>query len=49
MGERKPRHLFIPKWWESDDGQWTLRGPVSDEEWLSAAYRDRSLITRIGS
>jgi protein-L-isoaspartate O-methyltransferase len=45
---RTPRHLFVPKWWEIDDGQWTLREPASDEEWLSAAYRDRSLITRIG-
>ncbi|MFD3843685.1 methyltransferase domain-containing protein [Streptomyces sp. NPDC058642] len=45
---RTPRHLFVPRWWEMEEGRWTLREPASDEEWLSAAYRDRSLITRIG-
>ncbi|MCW8382441.1 methyltransferase domain-containing protein [Streptomyces justiciae] len=43
-----PRHLFVPQWWEADNGQWTLREPVNDEQWFSAAYADRSLITRVG-
>ncbi|KUN16343.1 protein-L-isoaspartate(D-aspartate) O-methyltransferase, partial [Streptomyces antibioticus] len=43
-----PRHLFVPQWWEVYGGQWTLRQPVSDEQWFSAAYADRSLITRVG-
>lgn len=43
-----PRHSFIPQWWEADGGQWTLREPMNEEQWFSAAYADRSLITRVG-
>lgn len=43
-----PRHLFVPQWWETDEGQWTLREPLTDTDWFAAAYDDRSLITRVG-
>lgn len=46
---RTPRHLFVPQWWEADAGRWTLREPVTDTEWFSAAYADRSLVTQVGS
>ncbi|TVL93310.1 methyltransferase domain-containing protein [Streptomyces sp. SAJ15] len=45
-----PRHLFVPRWWESTaDGAWALRdGPTDESEWLRAAYSDTSLVTRVG-
>ncbi|GGJ56571.1 methyltransferase domain-containing protein [Streptomyces brasiliensis] len=44
-----PRHVFVPRWWERQDGTWTLCAPRPDNEaWLHGAYRDRSLITRVG-
>lgn len=45
---RTPRHVFVPTWWEADDGRWELREPVNEEQWFPAAYADRSLITRVG-
>ncbi|GGS81518.1 methyltransferase domain-containing protein [Streptomyces griseoviridis] len=45
---RTPRHVFVPAWWEPEDGQWALRRPTSDLGWYTAAYGDRSLITRVG-
>ncbi|MBK6013756.1 methyltransferase domain-containing protein [Streptomyces sp. MBT53] len=45
---RTPRHLFVPQWWEVDEGQWTLREPGNEDEWFRAAYADRSLVTRVG-
>ncbi|MCZ9353003.1 methyltransferase domain-containing protein [Streptomyces mutabilis] len=45
---RTPRHVFVPTWWEADDGRWELREPVNEEQWFPAAYSDRSLITRVG-
>ncbi|MFF7789674.1 methyltransferase domain-containing protein [Streptomyces sp. NPDC007991] len=46
---RTPRHLFVPKWWDIDDGRWVLREPVNEDAWFQAAYSDRSLITRVGT
>lgn len=46
-----PRHLFVPRWWEWDDpAGWTARdGPAAALDWAAAAYRDRTLITRLGT
>lgn len=44
-----PRHLFVPRWWRPLPSGWTLRDGTADpDRWLSAAYGDRSLITRVG-
>ncbi|MET7715493.1 methyltransferase domain-containing protein [Streptomyces sp. NPDC005407] len=44
-----PRHHFVPQWWERADEGWLLRqGPADQEQWLEAAYRDTSLVTRVG-
>ncbi|WP_432587848.1 methyltransferase domain-containing protein [Streptomyces sp. HD1123-B1] len=45
-----PRHRFVPRWWEREsDGTWALRDGHADESaWLSAAYSDTSLVTRVG-
>lgn len=45
-----PRHLFTPRWWRRLDGQWTLRDGAADHaRWMSAAYSDRTLVTRVGN
>ena len=52
-----PRHLFVPRWWirnGPDAGfglaTWELRGGAADPDaWIRAAYRDQTLITRVGS
>jgi protein-L-isoaspartate O-methyltransferase len=52
-----PRHLFVPRWWAwsasstgGQEGAWDLHdGPVDPTEWLRVAYRDRSLVTQVGS
>ena len=45
-----PRHWFVPRWWESDGGGWTVRDGASDEaEWMRLAYSDRTLVTRVGA
>lgn len=44
-----PRHRFVPTWWETGPDGWTRRdGATSPNEWLRAAYADRSLVTRVG-
>nr|EIF91205.1 hypothetical protein [Streptomyces tsukubensis NRRL18488] len=42
---------MIPRWWERDrDGRWALRiGADEPAVWLEAAYRDQSLVTRVGT
>ncbi|MCM2420318.1 methyltransferase domain-containing protein [Streptomyces sp. RKAG293] len=45
---RTPRHLFVPRWWDRENGTYALCAPHTDEEWLDAAYRDTSLLTRVG-
>ncbi|MFI8093888.1 protein-L-isoaspartate(D-aspartate) O-methyltransferase [Streptomyces sp. NPDC086080] len=45
-----PRHLFVPRWWESSKDGWLVRvGVDSPEDWLNAAYADRTLVTRVGA
>ncbi len=48
-----PRHVFVPRWWDwSAPGPglwhdtWELRNASAD---LEAAYRDRSLVTQVGT
>ena len=44
-----PRHVFVPRWWESLDGAWELRDGTADPEaWMRAVYADRTLVTRVG-
>ncbi|MFE9069454.1 methyltransferase domain-containing protein, partial [Streptomyces violaceusniger] len=44
-----PRHLFIPRWWKRGADGWELHdGPTNPDRWLDAAYRDTSLVTRVG-
>ncbi|MEV5531044.1 methyltransferase domain-containing protein [Streptomyces prunicolor] len=46
-----PRHELVPRWWERDGvGGWRLRDGAADPSaWTTAAYADRSLITRVGT
>ncbi len=45
-----PRHLFVPNWWERDThGRVARNGPDDPEAWLKAAYRNQTLVTRIGT
>ncbi|MFF5246112.1 hypothetical protein ACFY3V_17670 [Streptosporangium sp. NPDC000095] len=40
----------MPAWWAWSSGHWELRhGPADEEAWLEAAYRDRTLVTRVGT
>lgn len=44
-----PRHLLVPKWWDSRDQDWTLAdGQASEEDWMRAAYSDTTLVTEVG-
>lgn len=44
-----PRHLFIPRWWgRGSDGWELLDGPADPDRWMESAYRDTSLVTRVG-
>ena len=46
-----PRHVFVPRWWASDDSGWTLRdGPAMPAgNWAACVYRDKSLVTQVGT
>ncbi|MFE5873043.1 50S ribosomal protein L11 methyltransferase [Streptomyces roseifaciens] len=45
-----PRHVFVPRWWESGPGGWALcDGPGDELRWLGTAYADTSLVTSVGS
>ncbi|MFE6777489.1 methyltransferase domain-containing protein [Streptomyces sp. NPDC057702] len=45
-----PRHVFVPRWWERDGGQWVLRDGQADESaWLRTVYADDTLVTRVGA
>jgi len=47
---KTPRHVFVPRWWESGYQGWELRdGPSDPEAWMKAAYTNRTLVTRIGA
>ncbi|MFE0138210.1 protein-L-isoaspartate(D-aspartate) O-methyltransferase [Streptomyces sp. NPDC059037] len=44
-----PRHLFVPRWWANAAGEWTLQdGPSDPDRWMTAAYANRTLVTRVG-
>jgi protein-L-isoaspartate O-methyltransferase len=45
-----PRHVIVPRWWRHMPvAGWTLRDGAADpDRWLSAAYADRTLVTRVG-
>ncbi|MFG1826722.1 protein-L-isoaspartate(D-aspartate) O-methyltransferase [Microbispora bryophytorum] len=45
-----PRHLLLPSWWTWSGGHWELQhGPADEAPWLDTAYRDRTLVTKIGT
>ncbi|MGW1290530.1 protein-L-isoaspartate(D-aspartate) O-methyltransferase [Streptomyces sp. NPDC002586] len=45
-----PRHTFVPNWWErSTDGRVARSGPEDPDAWLETAYRNQTLVTRIGT
>jgi protein-L-isoaspartate O-methyltransferase len=42
--------MFVPRWWAWKDDGWELRDGDSDHaKWLAAAYRDWTLVTRVGA
>lgn len=44
-----PRHQFVPSWWVGSGGRWQLRhGPSYEAAWLETAYRDKTLVTKVG-
>src|SRR5690606_28326341 len=44
-----PRHLLVPTWWEIRDGQPVrVDETANPDRWLRSAYRDRTLVTRLG-
>lgn len=44
-----PRHLLVPRWWQWQDGRWTLCGQdIDPDRWTRAAYEDRTLVTSVG-
>lgn len=44
-----PRHLLVPAWWAWRGDRWEIRhGPDDEAAWLDAAYRDRTLVTKVG-
>ncbi|WP_405149093.1 protein-L-isoaspartate(D-aspartate) O-methyltransferase [Sphaerisporangium sp. NBC_01403] len=49
-GLAAPRHQFVPAWWQWSGGHWEVQyGPADEAAWLDAAYRDRTLVTKIGT
>jgi protein-L-isoaspartate O-methyltransferase len=47
-----PRHLFVPRWWDTptgaDFGHWEVHdGPSDTGNWFAAAYSDQTLITQV--
>ncbi|MGH3852389.1 MAG: methyltransferase domain-containing protein [Pseudonocardiaceae bacterium] len=52
-----PRHVFVPRWWNwtspgsgyGTDTFTLAEGPADQTAWLNVAYRDRSLVTQVGS
>ncbi|WP_121828817.1 protein-L-isoaspartate(D-aspartate) O-methyltransferase [Streptomyces sp. S1] len=46
-----PRHEFVPRWWmwDKEAGGRTVRDGAADiDQWLSTAYDDSTILTRIG-
>lgn len=46
-----PRHVFVPCWWAGNSGSWTLcDGPaMPGGDWAAGVYRDKSLVTQVGT
>lgn len=44
-----PRHLFVPRWWDWDDGWTAIDGSARRGLWMRIAYCDQTLITRLGT
>lgn len=46
-----PRHVFVPRWFgRAEDGDWVATdGPTDPREWARIAYRDRTVVTRVGA
>jgi protein-L-isoaspartate O-methyltransferase len=46
-----PRHVFVPRWWAAKDNGWTLcDGPAMPaENWAAGVYRNKSLVTQVGT
>jgi protein-L-isoaspartate O-methyltransferase len=46
-----PRHVFVPRWWQwAGPAGWTAcDGQADKQQWMSAAYCDRTLITQLGT
>ncbi|WP_282792100.1 methyltransferase domain-containing protein [Streptomyces sp. CC224B] len=44
-----PRHVLVPRWWQSERAGVTLvDGPADPDRWMRAAYSDTTLVTRLG-
>lgn len=47
---RTARHLLVPRWWDRRGReQFDLRAPADNDEWFADAYRDTSLVTKVGT
>lgn len=45
-----PRHVFFPRWWAWGPGGRAVRDGQDDPEaWLKTAYRDDTVVTRLGT
>ncbi|MEU8800903.1 hypothetical protein [Spirillospora sp. NPDC048819] len=44
-----PRHVFIPRWFAAGDGWVAADGLADPQAWARVAYRDRTVVTRIGA
>ncbi|WP_327105216.1 methyltransferase domain-containing protein [Nonomuraea glycinis] len=47
-----PRHLFVPRWWDTPAGAafgtWEAHdGPADEAGWMEAAYSDQTLVTQV--
>ncbi|MFF4988246.1 methyltransferase domain-containing protein [Streptosporangium saharense] len=47
-----PRHLFVPRWWDTPAGTysrtWDLHdGPSDTEAWMDTAYEDQTIVTQV--
>ncbi|MEU7911298.1 protein-L-isoaspartate(D-aspartate) O-methyltransferase [Microbispora bryophytorum] len=45
-----PRHQFVPSWWAWSGGHWEVQhGPADEANWFNTAYRDKTLVTKVGT